>query len=62
MEKVVYVPSDQSGIRVAPPLVVTRDELEWVCAAIDDALGLADVSLANPSSPTPYSRSSTPDR
>jgi len=33
-----------------PPLVVTREELDWVCAAIDDALGLADRLLAESSS------------
>jgi taurine---2-oxoglutarate transaminase len=38
----IYVPSDKFGIWVVPPLVVTRDELDWVCAAIDDALALAD--------------------
>ncbi|MEO8305097.1 MAG: aminotransferase class III-fold pyridoxal phosphate-dependent enzyme [Betaproteobacteria bacterium] len=41
-ERDIYVPSDKFGIWVVPPLVVTRDELDWVCAAIDDALGLAD--------------------
>jgi len=38
----IYVPSDKFGIWVVPPLIVTRDELDWVCAAIDDALGIAD--------------------
>ena len=38
----IYVPSDKFGIWVVPPLVVTRDELDWICAAIDDALGIAD--------------------
>lgn len=41
-ERDIYVPSDKFGIWVVPPLVVTREELDWVCAAIDDALGLAD--------------------
>ena len=41
-ERDIYVPSDKFGIWVVPPLVVTRDELDWVCAAIDDALALAD--------------------
>lgn len=41
----IYVPSDKFGIWVVPPLVVTREELDWVCAAIDDALGLADRQL-----------------
>ncbi len=41
----IYVPSDKFGIWVVPPLVVTREELDWVCAAIDDALSLADRQL-----------------
>ncbi len=41
----IYVPSDKFGIWVVPPLVVTRDELDWICSAIDDALGIADRSL-----------------
>ena len=45
-ERDIYVPSDKFGIWVVPPLVVTREELDWVCAAIDDALGLADRLLA----------------
>jgi taurine--2-oxoglutarate transaminase len=45
-ERDIYVPSDKFGLWIVPPLVVTRDELDWVCAAIDDALGLADRMLA----------------
>ena len=45
-ERDIYVPSDKFGIWVVPPLVVTREELDWACAAIDDALGLADRLLA----------------
>jgi taurine--2-oxoglutarate transaminase len=45
-EKNVYVPSDKFGIWVVPPLVVTREELEFVVAAIDDALTLADEHVA----------------
>src|SRR5262249_53735160 len=41
-ERDIYVPSDKFGVWVVPPLVVTKDELDWVCAAIDDALGIAD--------------------
>jgi taurine---2-oxoglutarate transaminase len=48
----IYVPSDKFGIWVVPPLVVTRDELDWVCAAIDDALGLADRLLGESASPS----------
>ena len=49
-ERDIYVPSDKFGIWVVPPLVVTREELDWVCAAIDDALGLADRLLARSAS------------
>jgi len=49
-ERDIYVPSDKFGIWVVPPLVVTRAELDWICAAIDDALGLADRLLAGTSS------------
>ena len=48
-ERDIYVPSDKFGLWIVPPLVVTRDELDWVCAAIDDALGLADRMLAGES-------------
>jgi taurine--2-oxoglutarate transaminase len=44
-EKNVYVPSDKFGIWVVPPLVVSEEEIAFVVAAIDDALGLADGSL-----------------
>ena len=42
----IYVPSDKFGLWIVPPLVVSRDELDWICAALDDALGLADRRLA----------------
>ena len=48
-ERDIYVPSDKFGIWVVPPLVVTREELDWVCAAIDDALALADRLLSRTS-------------
>jgi taurine--2-oxoglutarate transaminase len=49
-ERDIYVPSDKFGIWVVPPLVVTREELDWICGAIDDALGLADRLLAGSAS------------
>jgi taurine--2-oxoglutarate transaminase len=45
-ERNVYVPSDKFGVWVVPPLIVTREELDWVCAAIDDALEIGDRSIA----------------
>jgi hypothetical protein len=44
-ERDIYVPSDKFGLWIVPPLVATRDELDWVCAALDDALGQADRML-----------------
>lgn len=46
-ERQVYVPSDKFGIWVVPPLIATRDELDFVVAAIDAALELADRELEN---------------
>ncbi len=45
-ERQVYVPSDKFGIWVVPPLVASREELDFVVAAIDAALDLADAELA----------------
>lgn len=52
-ERDIYVPSDKFGIWIVPPLVVTREELDWVCAAIDDALGLADRLLGEAAARSP---------
>ena len=41
-EKNIYIPADKFGLWIAPPLVVTQDEIDFLVAAIDDALGLAD--------------------
>lgn len=40
-EKDIYIPGDKFGIWVVPPLVVTDDEIDWLVAAIDEALALA---------------------
>ncbi len=34
----IYVPSDKFGVWVVPPLIVSKEELGFVVAAIDDAL------------------------
>lgn len=34
----IYVPSDKFGVWVVPPLIVTKNELDFVVDAIDDAL------------------------
>ncbi|KAB2850148.1 MAG: aminotransferase class III-fold pyridoxal phosphate-dependent enzyme [Hyphomicrobiaceae bacterium] len=41
-EKNIYVPSDKFGVWVVPPLVVTKEEIDMIVAAIDDSLRLAD--------------------
>jgi taurine---2-oxoglutarate transaminase len=38
----VYVPSDKFGLWVVPPLIVTRNEIDFLIEAIDAALTLAD--------------------
>jgi len=52
-ERDIYVPSDKFGLWIVPPLVVTREELDWISSAIDDALGLADRSLEGKRATTP---------
>ena len=37
-EKNIYVPSDKFGIWIVPPLVVTKDEIDFLVSSIDDAL------------------------
>lgn len=37
-EKNIYVPSDKFGIWVVPPLVVSKEELDFVVESIDEAL------------------------
>jgi taurine--2-oxoglutarate transaminase len=41
-EKNVYVPADKFGLWIVPPLIVTRDEIDFTVSALDDALVLAD--------------------
>ena len=37
-EKNIYIPADKFGIWIVPPLIVTRDEIDFLVEAIDDAL------------------------
>ncbi|MEP7205387.1 MAG: aspartate aminotransferase family protein [Casimicrobiaceae bacterium] len=48
-ERNLYVPADKFGVWVVPPLIVTREEIDFIVAGIDDALTLADdwVAAAN---------------
>ncbi len=41
-EKNVYVPADKFGIWIVPPLIVTREEIDFIVAAIDGALAHSD--------------------
>jgi taurine--2-oxoglutarate transaminase len=41
-EKNIYIPADKFGLWIVPPLVVTRDEIDFLATAIDEALCLAD--------------------
>lgn len=45
-ERNIYVPSDKFGIWVVPPLIVTRDEINFLIEAIDAALTIADTAIA----------------
>ena len=38
----IYIPSDKFGIWIVPPLVVTKEEIDFLLEAIDDALVIAD--------------------
>ncbi len=41
-EKNIYVPTDKFGAWVVPPLIVTREEIDFIVDSIDEALKLAD--------------------
>lgn len=44
-EKHIYVPGDKFGLWIVPPLVVTRDEIDFLVSAFDDALSIADAEV-----------------
>jgi taurine---2-oxoglutarate transaminase len=41
-EKQIYVPTDKFGVWVVPPLIVTKDEIDFIVDGIDAALALSD--------------------
>ncbi|UCF16237.1 MAG: aspartate aminotransferase family protein [Phycisphaerales bacterium] len=41
-EKNIYVPADKFGIWIVPPLIVNRQEIDFVVDSIDEALKIAD--------------------
>lgn len=47
-ERQVYVPSDKFGLWVVPPLIVTQEEIDFLLAALEDALELAEKLLSRP--------------
>jgi len=42
-EKNIYVPADKFGIWIVPPLVVTKEEIDFLVSAIDDALEFVNI-------------------
>ena len=44
-EKHIYVPGDKFGLWIVPPLVVTREEIDFLVDAFDEALDLADAQV-----------------
>jgi taurine--2-oxoglutarate transaminase len=42
MKKNIYIPADKFGIWVVPPLIVNREEIDFVVDSIDEALKIAD--------------------
>ena len=44
-EKNIYIPADKFGFWIVPPLVVTKDEVDFIVDAIDDALHISDAAM-----------------
>jgi taurine--2-oxoglutarate transaminase len=44
-EKNIYIPTDKFGIWIVPPLIVTKDEIDFLVDAIDDSLVIADAEV-----------------
>ncbi|MBD3181758.1 hypothetical protein GF312_05665 [Candidatus Poribacteria bacterium] len=45
-ERNIYIPSDKFGIWIVPPLVINKEEIDFVVEAIDDALDIADSKVS----------------
>ncbi len=45
-EKNIYVPGDKFGLWIVPPLVVTKEEIDFLVAAFDEALSIADKDIS----------------
>lgn len=46
-EKQIYVPGDKFGLWIVPPLIVTKEEIDFLVEAFDDALYLADKEIVD---------------
>ncbi len=44
-EKNIYVPADKFGVWVVPPLVVSKEEIDFLIEAIDEALDMSDRAM-----------------
>ena len=44
-EKNIYIPGDKFGLWVVPPLVVSKEEIDFLIGAFDEALDMADKAL-----------------
>ena len=41
-EKNIYIPADKFGIWIVPPLIVKKQEIDFIVDSIDEALKIAD--------------------
>ena len=41
-EKNIYIPADKFGIWIVPPLIVEKQEIDFIVDSIDEALKIAD--------------------
>ena len=44
-EKNIYIPADKFGVWIVPPLIVTKDEIDFIIDAVDDALQISDAAM-----------------
>ena len=44
-EKNIYIPADKFGIWIIPPLIVQKQEVDFIVDAIDEALRIADAEV-----------------
>ncbi len=58
-EKHIYVPGDKFGLWIVPPLVVTKEEIDFLVDAFDEALNMSDAELQIPESRTQNPKTSS---